>query len=193
MSLASGVVSTGPMPGISPGRSASSSRVASGTITVIRPANPPGAARPGARRTCRGLLARPRRLGHRGRRRPGRRRADPAVRCRPGRRRPGRDASPCRAAGQGKRGPGAGLLRTKECGPDGTDVVAAQRAVRDAQGQAGVALTSSNEEEAGEPFSIGCPLSVVPRPRSRHLRPADRGISVSVVTAAMATQPSELW
>jgi ribosomal protein L12E/L44/L45/RPP1/RPP2 len=51
-------------------------------------------------------------------------------------------------------------------GPDGSDVVAAHGAVRDAQGQVGAALTSSNEEEeeeeeeeeAGEPFSIGCPL-----------------------------------
>ena len=77
-------------------------------------------------------------------------------------------------------------------GPDGTDVVAAQKAARDTQGQARVGPTSSNEEEAGEPFSIGCPLSVVPGPRSRHLRPADRDIPVSVMTAAMATQSSEL-
>ena len=71
-------------------------------------------------------------------------------------------------------------------------VVAAQKAVRAAQGQAGVTLTSSNEAEAGEPFSIGCPLSVVPGPRSRHLRPADRDILVSVMTPAMVTQSSEL-
>ena len=60
------------------------------------------------------------------------------------------------------------------------------------KGRTGVALTSSNEEEADELFSIECPLSVVPGPRSRHLRPADRGISVRVVTAAMVTQSSEL-
>jgi len=84
------------------------------------------------------------------------------------------------------------LFRTKECGPDGSDVIAGQGTAWDAQGQAGVALTSSNEEEAGEPFSTGCPLSVVPGPRSRHLRPADRDIPVRVVTAAMIIQSSEL-
>src|SRR6478752_1766602 len=38
--------STGPIPGISPGRSARFSRLASGTVRVIRPANPPGTAPP---------------------------------------------------------------------------------------------------------------------------------------------------
>jgi hypothetical protein len=76
----------------------------------------------------------------------------------------------------------------RNCGPNGSNVVAAQGAVRDAKGQAGVTMTSSNEEEAGEPFSTGCPLPVVPGLRSCHLQPADRGIPVSVVIAAIATQ-----
>ena len=62
----------------------------------------------------------------------------------------------------------------------------------DTQDKAEVALTSSNEEEAGEPFGIGCPLSVVSEPRSRHLRSTDHDISVRMVTAAMVTQSSEL-
>src|ERR1035441_2491685 len=84
------------------------------------------------------------------------------------------------------------IFRTKECGLDGSDVTAGQGTAWDAQGQAGVALTSSNEEEAREPFSTGCPLSVVPGPRSRHLWPADRDMPVRVVTAAMIAQSSEL-
>jgi hypothetical protein len=57
------------------------------------------------------------------------------------------------------------------------------------KGRLGVTLKSSNEEEAGEPFSIGCPLSVVPGPRSRHLRPADRDIPVSVVRPPWSLSP----
>jgi hypothetical protein len=64
---------------------------------------------------------------------------------------------------------------------EGSGVVTGQGNRADTQGQVGLVLTSSSEEEAGEPFGTVCPLSVAPRSRSRPVRPADRDISVRVV------------
>jgi hypothetical protein len=47
-------------------------------------------------------------------------------------------------------------------GLEGSDVVAGQGDRANTQGQVGLVLTSSNEEEAGEPFSAVYPLSVAP-------------------------------
>jgi hypothetical protein len=63
-------------------------------------------------------------------------------------------------------------------GLEGSDVVAGQVGRADTQGQDGLVLTSSSEEEAGEPFGAVCPLSAALRPRSRPVRHADRDISV---------------
>ena len=95
--------STGPMPGISPGRPARSVRVASGTVRVTRPANPPGAA-PAAGPPAGNRPDRP----DPARRLPVRCLRGRPARCRrPRRQRPGGAWNPCPAAGPGKRGPGA--------------------------------------------------------------------------------------
>ena len=67
-------------------------------------------------------------------------------------------------------------------GLEGSDVVAGQDNHANTQGQAGLIFTSSNDEEAGDPFGTICPLSVTQRLKSRSQRHADRDISVRVVT-----------
>src|SRR5229473_2796891 len=67
-------------------------------------------------------------------------------------------------------------------GLEGSDVVAGQGNCANARGQVGLVFTSSSEEEAGEPFSTECPLSVALKSRSRPPRHADRDIPVRVVT-----------
>lgn len=49
---------------------------------------------------------------------------------------------------------------------EGSDVAAGHGNRANPQGQVGLALSSSSEEEAGEPFRTGCPLSVALRSRS---------------------------
>ena len=113
--------STGPSPGISPGRSASSSRVTSGTVRCSRPANPAGTAPPAGhgRGRIRGRGPDPPVAGRRvpdARRSPGRRSAAP-----PGRFRRAAAGVPCAVplptpapascpAGRGAAGGGAGVL-----------------------------------------------------------------------------------
>jgi hypothetical protein len=65
---------------------------------------------------------------------------------------------------------------------EGSDVAAGQGNRVNTQGQVGLALTSSSEEEAGEPFRTGYPLYVALRSRSLPLRHVDRDIPVRVVT-----------
>ena len=65
---------------------------------------------------------------------------------------------------------------------EGSDVVAGQGNCANDRGQVGLVFTSSIEEEAGEPFSAECPLSVALKSRSRPPRHADRDIPVGVVT-----------
>jgi hypothetical protein len=49
---------------------------------------------------------------------------------------------------------------------EGSNVATGQGDRANTQGQVGLVLTSSTEEEAGEPFRIVCPLSVALRSRS---------------------------
>jgi hypothetical protein len=77
-----------------------------------------------------------------------------------------------------------------QCGLEGSDFAAGQGGRTNTQGLVWVVQTSSNEEEAGEPFGAVCPLSVAPRSRSRPVRPADRDISVRV---AMRRQGSSAF
>src|ERR1039457_991126 len=65
---------------------------------------------------------------------------------------------------------------------EGFDVSAAQGNRSNTRGQVGLVLTSSSEEEGGDLFRTGCPLSVAPQSRSRPLRHVDRDISVRAVT-----------
>ena len=74
------------------------------------------------------------------------------------------------------------LSLNNQHGLEGLDVVAGQGNRANTQGQVGLVLTSSSEEEAGEPSGTVCPLSVAPGSRSRPLRRVDRDISVRVVT-----------
>jgi hypothetical protein len=65
---------------------------------------------------------------------------------------------------------------------EGSDVVAGKGYCANARGQVGLVFTSSSEEEAGEPFSTECPLSVALRSRSRPPRRTDCDIPIKVVT-----------
>src|ERR1039457_1966245 len=75
---------------------------------------------------------------------------------------------------------------------EGLDVFPDQGNRANTRGQGGPCLTSSSEEEAGDLFRTGCPLSAAPRSRSRPLRHVDCEIPVRVVTHAKVAQPSDL-
>jgi hypothetical protein len=72
---------------------------------------------------------------------------------------------------------------------EGSDVATGQGNHADTQGQVGLVLTSSSEEEAGEAFRAGCPLSAALRSRSLPLRHVDRELPVRVVTHRQGRSP----